>query len=144
MEKCLRCETNAIVPGSMLCRACVEKDIRGTKMSSSYLNKMRDVCHKISREHGWYDNKRSIGDFIVLMHSELSEALEEHRNGHAPNEVYFANDGQKPEGIPIEMADVIIRIMDFCGAHDIDINEAVRLKMEYNEGRSYRHGGKKL
>ena len=35
-----------------------------------------------ARDHGWHDKERSIGDLICLMHSELSEALEEHRNGH--------------------------------------------------------------
>jgi NTP pyrophosphatase (non-canonical NTP hydrolase) len=113
-------------------------------MSKSYLNEMRDVCYKMSVSKGWYESEKSMGDFIALMHSELSEALEEHRNGHSPTEVYYANGSDKPEGIPIEMADVIIRVMDYCGFKQVDINEAVRLKLEYNATRPHRHGGKKL
>lgn len=90
---------------------------------------------------GWAD-QRSFGDLIALMHSELSEALEEYRNGHALDEVYF-NDG-KPEGVPVELADVIIRILNFCGQYNVDMEEALRVKMAYNETRPFRHGGKKL
>lgn len=49
----------------------------------------------------------------------------------------------KPEGIPIELADCIIRILDYCGKEGIDIEEAIKIKHEYNLTRPYRHGGKK-
>lgn len=96
-----------------------------------------------AKDHGWHDSNRSIGDLICLMHSELSEALEEHRNGRAPNEVYFNEQKpQKPEGIPVELADCIIRIFDFCGLHNIDLESVLKQKMEYNRTRPYRHGNK--
>ncbi|MDE2099187.1 MAG: hypothetical protein KGL39_18175 [Patescibacteria group bacterium] len=91
---------------------------------------------------GWHNPPHSIGEAIALMHSELSEVLEEYRNGMPPNSVY-ERDG-KPEGIPIELADVLIRIGDFCGQHDIDLNEAIRIKLEYNKTRPHRHGNKKI
>lgn len=49
----------------------------------------------------------------------------------------------KPEGIPIELADAIIRILDYCGYAGIDIDAAISQKHEYNKSRPYRHGGKK-
>ena len=107
------------------------------------LNELRDDVHKNAVKHGWWDEERSFGEIIALCHSELSEALEEYRAGHEPQEVYYP-DGRKPEGVAIELADCIIRILDYCGAQGIDVDEAIRVKHEYNRGRSYRHGGKRI
>lgn len=115
------------------------------------LNELRDAAFKNSVNHGFYDGPViSVGEKIALMHTELSEAFEEYRSGRFLHEVYFSGgftdeDGAcypstKPEGVPIELADCIIRILDFCGAMEIDIEEAVRIKMAYNETRPYKHG----
>jgi hypothetical protein len=48
----------------------------------------------------------------------------------------------KPEGIPSELADIIIRVLDICGYHKIDIAAAIADKMAFNDTRDYRHGGK--
>jgi NTP pyrophosphatase (non-canonical NTP hydrolase) len=105
-------------------------------------------AHHIAVEHGWWSKPRTFGDFLALAHSELSEGLEEYRDGHALTEVYYPATGEKdvgkPEGIPIEFADVIIRIADFCGQHDIDLENALEAKLAYNRGRPMRHGGKHL
>jgi NTP pyrophosphatase (non-canonical NTP hydrolase) len=45
-------------------------------------------------------------------------------------------------GIPSELADIIIRVMDIGGLYGIDIDKAVKEKLQYNESRPYRHGGK--
>lgn len=68
--------------------------------------------------------------------------LEEYRKGRQATEVYPGNN-EKPEGIPIELADAIIRILDYCGYAGIDIEAAILQKHEYNKTRPYRHGGKK-
>ena len=45
---------------------------------------LNDLARKINdnaRTHGFWEGERNFGEMIALMHSELSEALEEHRNG---------------------------------------------------------------
>ncbi len=85
--------------------------------------------HQNAIDHGWWIEKRSFGDITALVHSELSEAFEEHREGRPM--VWIAENG-KPEGIAVEMADAIIRILDWAAAVGIDMNEIINLKHQYN------------
>ena len=106
------------------------------------INEFAAEVHKNAVDHGWWEGERTFPEIVALIHSEVSEALEEYRNGRLPTEVYTGNGG-KPEGIPIELADVIIRIFDYCGYAGIDIENVLEVKHEYNKSRPYRHGGKK-
>lgn len=101
-------------------------------------------AHAIAKEKGWWESgKRNAGEIFANIHSEVTEAWEEWRAGRAPAEIYMnTEDPAKPEGIPIELADVLIRIADYCAHHRINLNYAVFLKMNYNRRRSHRHGGK--
>lgn len=48
----------------------------------------------------------------------------------------------KPEGIAVEMADCLIRILDWCAKEGIDIDAITHKKITYNRTRPYRHGNK--
>lgn len=134
------------------------------------LNELAKEIHANAVAHGWWEEERSFGDIVALCHSELSEALEEYRAGRpmvwyacaegvpefpcAPKDIYdcqmagqeasCAYRSDKPEGIAVEMADCIIRILDWCGNEGVNIDAILREKMEYNKTRPYRHGGKLL
>lgn len=103
------------------------------------LNKITEEIHQNALEHGWWDEPRSFGEVIALCHSELSEALEADRKGEP---LIWLDSNGKPDGKAIEMADCIIRILDWCGRENVDIEKAISIKHEYNKTRPYKHGKK--
>jgi len=72
---------------------------------------------------------RNNGELIALMHAELSEALEDLRKG---------NDKHVGE----ELADCVIRILDFCQGRDIDLAHEIENKIKKNKKRPYKHNKK--
>ena len=110
------------------------------------IKQMADTCWAIAKAKGWNDGKgtRDPLPAMLLMHSEISEAVEFLRLPDVDiDSIWYEEDG-KPEGCIIELADVVIRIMDFAEQHDLDLSSAILAKMRYNLTREYRHGGKKF
>ena len=102
-------------------------------------------AHETAKSKGWWEEDLPGLDFgmkMALLHSEVSEALEEYRDGHSLSEIYYRESDGKPEGIPVELADVIIRICDLVGKHDLPLLRALREKLAFNKTRPHRHGGK--
>jgi NTP pyrophosphatase (non-canonical NTP hydrolase) len=131
-------------------------------------SEMQKAVHQLSMNKGWYDCpifheeggdspescpycegtrkvKRNIPEMLALIHSEISEALEEYRQNRMS--VWEATtplrEVQKPEGFPIELADAVIRIMDLAEHLGINLEEAITTKHAFNMTRPYRHNHKK-
>lgn len=102
------------------------------------ISELVEKAYQNSKNHGFWEEEKNFGEVIALMHTELSEAFEEYREGKNINETYYEEDG-KPCGIPSELADVVIRIFDFCGGVDIDLEKIILEKMKYNESRPQKH-----
>lgn len=113
------------------------------------LTEMASEVAELNKEKGWRDGNRTFGEYVALLHSEVSESLEAYRDyglddataGWAPVPQAVR---PKPEGVGSELADVLIRLLDMSEAFGFDLEVEYRRKMAYNLTRSYRHGGKRL
>jgi NTP pyrophosphatase (non-canonical NTP hydrolase) len=114
------------------------------------LNQLSKSIHRDNRAQGFWDQERNIGEMLMLIVSELGEALEAHRRGRlvesppvVPHgEVAFKLffEDQVKDSFQDEIADALIRILDLCGGLDIDIEYFIEQKLRYNRSRKRLHG----
>lgn len=125
------------------------------------LNELAKSIHANNEIKGFWDGgieAKNIGEVIALIHSEASEALEADRKGHyavksfnllnncasietASEKLYFKQEFEVAikNTFEDEMADLIIRVLDVCGAKKIDIDWHIEQKLRYNSLRPYKH-----
>lgn len=117
------------------------------------MNDLYRVLAELSRDvkavnvaNGWWEDDRTFGDDIALLHSEASEALEAFRrwgtDDVTPDQI--GEELPKPEGVGSELADVFIRLIDMCDRRGVDLAAETLRKLRFNVTRGYRHGGKRL
>jgi len=104
------------------------------------------MVHSLAIEKGWHDDRdimdpHHLASMLALIHTEVSEATECVRNGEVD---LFVGVTGKPTGMPSELADIIIRVLDMSGALGIDMGELIEQKHAYNQTRPHRHGNKRL
>ena len=100
-----------------------------------YFQLMSKYDHANAVAHGWWEEPREDGTLIALIMSEAAEALEALRKGNGPDE-------HCPQfsGAEVELADVVIRIMDMAEARGWNVAGAIVAKHEFNKSRPYKHG----
>ena len=114
---------------------CLDTFLQGFKQ------KMREVADH-SRKAGFWKGRVTLAhdaQCIALMHSELSEALEALRHGNPESEHLPGF-----SGVEEELADVVLRAMDYAARRKLLLGEAIVAKINFNKTRAYKHGGKKF
>ena len=122
------------------------------------LNKLAKEIYEGNKLRGFDVSKENIGQTLMLVVSELAEALEADRKGkHADLVAYEKrlediNNGRRKfkgphmftedikDTFEDEIADSIIRLFDLCGGFGIDIEKHIDLKLQYNATREFMHG----
>lgn len=97
------------------------------------IEKHSQLISNWNSRQGFWDCDNT-GEKIALMHSELSEALEADRKDLTSDHIPGFS------GVEEELADCMIRIMDFAGHHDLRLAEAITAKLQFNLSRPYKHG----
>ena len=94
------------------------------------IEKMQSDAWLVAEQHGFHDPPMNLLELCALIHTEVSEACEEWRNGNGM------------EAVAEEFADILIRCGDAAQILGFDLEAAVRAKMAKNVSRPYKHGGK--
>lgn len=122
------------------------------------ISELCTTAHDDAVKKGFYHKPLETGTLLMLVVSELAEALEADRtnkscdNLDAIDWLQWVDDvGTKPmvkesfeENIKNtfqdEIADAVIRIADICGYMGIDLESHIKAKMIYNRSRENKHG----
>lgn len=118
------------------------------EQAHTVFERMQEEVFRLNNSKGWFDEDRSVGDMVALLHSEVSEILEAYRTSKfedaTEHPVIDMGVLPKPEGVGSEMADCLIRLLDMAKRWDVDLAAEFTRKMAFNWTRQYRHGGKTL
>lgn len=117
------------------------------------LNEASKKINEANVAKGFYETPRETGTLLMLMVSELAEALEADRKNRFADMFLFDTASTNydenfksyfeeyvKDSFEDEIADTVIRILDLCGYMSIDIERHIDLKLKYNSIRAHKHG----
>ena len=120
------------------------------------LNESARIINDNNRANGFWDGEKNFGELLMLVTSELGEALEAHRKGRFSDLHLFQKEHEAQKNhldgfenafkihikdtFEDEIADAIIRLLDLSAGLGIDIESHIRLKVKYNTTRPRLHG----
>jgi hypothetical protein len=119
------------------------------------INELCESAHAAAVDKGFYERERELPELLMLVVSELAEAMEADRDdlwfSREPGadiasvllhfEPYQFKDIVK-DTVEDEIADAFIRLFDLCGRFHIDIDSHIKAKMLYNRTRPPKHDKK--
>lgn len=117
------------------------------------LNKIAADIYQQNKEKGFWDKERNIGELLMLITSELAEAMEAHRGRKniLNREAFEKNEEEDfnyafntfvKDSFEDELADAAIRLFDAFGGLGIDMDFHIENKLKYNKSRARLHGKK--
>lgn len=123
----------------------------------SGINLLAKNIHLGNKEKGFWDTDRNVGEMLMLVTSELGEAMDAHQCNKFASITLFNRElevAQKIHDKAFEMAfkihikdtfedeiaDAIIRLLDMAAGLNIDIEKHIALKLRYNKSRPRLHG----
>lgn len=109
------------------------------------MNELAKDIYEANKEKGFWDKERNVGEMLMLVTSELGEAMEAHRKNRVADWGRFDYKNVAfteciKDTFEDELADAIIRLLDMCGGLGIDIQRHITEKLKYNATRERLHG----
>jgi NTP pyrophosphatase (non-canonical NTP hydrolase) len=103
------------------------------------INIIAEAVHLNARDHGFWDVSTDIPTKLMLIVTEVAEAMEAYRKtpGGQLGEWDYRD---KPVGFPVELVDIIIRCLDLAVFLGIDVEDVIQAKHAYNVTRPRLHG----
>lgn len=97
-------------------------------------NERAEAARANSAAKGFWDGPRNKGEMLMLIVSEVAECLEGLRKGLQDDHLPHRSMEE------CEIADVIVRCLDYSAGFGLDVGGAIVEKMRYNAGREHLHG----